>query len=110
MKRKGHVEKSRRREQGPKSIKHVYCARNIKVKKSTMTFIPTYLYKAEDKKKKILVEPSVNGPETVAAIYKMENNERVAVFNTHERKGSMLREYAEIQPIEFEPSSETIIY
>ena len=108
-----HKRKSRKREQGPERVKHVYCARDIKVKKNTMTFIPAYLDKAVDAKKEILVEPLLDGPETVAAVYKLDRNERVAVLNTHEwditiPKGSKLGEYSEIEPIKFKPSSERI--
>ena len=35
--------KSRRRQQGPERVSHVYCAQDVKIKKNTMTFIPAYL-------------------------------------------------------------------
>ena len=101
---KAHIGKSRKYEQGPERIKHVYCAQNVKVKKNTMTFIPAYLDKAVDANKEILVEPLTNGPETVAAVYKLKNDGRIAVLNPGTwditiPKGSRLGEYSEIEPI-----------
>ena len=67
-----------------------------------MTFIPASLDKVGDMKREILVEPMVNGPEAVAAVYKLQNNERIAVLNTHDwdisiQRGTKLAKYCEVE-------------
>ena len=94
----------KQREQEPERVRHVYCARDTKIRKNTMMFVPAYLAKPADRKKEILVEPLAGGPKTVAAVYRLHSNEKIAVLNTHEWDitipgGSRLGEYAEIDPI-----------
>ena len=96
--------KSRQREQEPERVRHVYCAQDTKIKKNTMMFVPAYLARPADRQREILVEPMTQGPQTVAAVYKLENNEKIAVLNTHEwgitiPRGSKLGEYAQIDPL-----------
>ena len=108
--------KSRKREPGYCArIKHVYCARDVKIKKNTMTFVDGYLGGQEGRKKEILVEPltGAGSPKTVAAVYKMRNKGKIAVLNVTDEnitisKGSRLGQYAEIEEIKCRESNEKI--
>ena len=69
----GRLHKQNQRDSEPERVRHVYCAQDIKVKKNTLTFIPSYLGRPMDKGKTILVEPIGDDSKTVAAVYKWED-------------------------------------
>ena len=108
----GRLHKQSRREQEPERVRHVYCAQDIRLKKNTLNFVPAYLGQPLDKGKTILVEPLGKDSKTVAAVYKWENDGRIAVLNPFEftlelKKGSKLGQYAELGAIR-KPEDEKI--
>ena len=100
----GRLHKQNQRDSEPERVRHVYCAQDIKVKKNTLTFIPSYLGRPMDKGKTILVEPIGDDSKTVAAVYKWEDQGKIAVLNPFQwnlefKKGSKLGQYSELAAI-----------
>ena len=111
----GGLHKQVQRDQGPERVRHVYCAQDVKVKKNTLTFVPAYLARPTDRGKEILVEPlsGGSGSKTVAAVYKWESNEKIAVINPFEwdvtmKQGSKLGTYYEIEPLQSDQDGEQL--